>query len=120
MGAVTDRHCPVLARCDGIVIPAASAGLRCQARDVKKWGGVRATTGIIAGKAYFEATVQDEGLCRIGWSSKSAVLDVGTSAGSFGYGGTGKKSNQQKFEDYGEPFGQVCVHFIHLMWPPAF
>ena len=33
---------------------------------------------------------------------------------SFGYGGTGKKSNAGTFEDYGEPFGKgdvigVCI-----------
>lgn len=47
----------------------------------------------------------DEGLCRIGWSTEKAVHDIGTDKFSFGYGGTGKKSNNRQFEDYGESFG---------------
>jgi len=34
-------------------------------------------------------------------------LDLGTQPGSYGYGGTGKKSTDRKFEDYGGKFGQV-------------
>lgn len=80
-------------------------GLRCQSREFKDWHGCRATTGVNgAGKYYFEGTVSDEGLCRVGWSTQKANLDLGTDRFSFGYGGTGKKSNNRQFDDYGESF----------------
>lgn len=91
-------------------------GLRCQARDERAWGGVRGTVGVLNGSAYYEATVADEGLCRVGWSTKSATLDVGSSVGSFGYGGTGKKSTARQFEDYGQPFGQVGEGLVINHW----
>jgi ATP-dependent RNA helicase DDX1 len=80
-------------------------GLTCQARSEHSWGGCRATLGAFTGNVYFEATVRDEGLCRLGWATLAASLDVGTDKGSFGYGGTGKKSHAKSFEDYGESFG---------------
>lgn len=57
------------------------------------------------GRFYYETTVTDEGLCRVGWSTEKASLDIGTDAFSFGFGGTGKKSNNRQFDDYGEAFG---------------
>lgn len=81
-------------------------GLRSQSRDPKAWQGVRATKAVTGkGKYYYEATVADEGLCRIGWSTEKAALDLGTCKFGFGFGGTGKKSNCRQFDDYGEPFG---------------
>ncbi|KAK7070784.1 ATP-dependent RNA helicase ddx1 [Halocaridina rubra] len=81
-------------------------GLRCQSRDPKAWQGVRGTKGVVGkGKYYYEATVSDEGLCRVGWSTPQAALDLGTCKNGFGFGGTGKKSNCKQFDDYGEPFG---------------
>ena len=47
----------------------------------------------------------DEGLCRVGWSTEKASLDLGTDRFSFGFGGTGMKSNNKQFEPYGEAFG---------------
>lgn len=45
-------------------------GLRCQSRDTKVWQGVRGTKGVTGkGKYYYEATVADEGLCRVGYST---------------------------------------------------
>jgi ATP-dependent RNA helicase DDX1 len=84
-------------------------GLRCQSRAEKSWGGGRATVGAFAGAVYYEATVTDEGLCRVGWSTAAASLDVGTDRHSFGYGGTGKKSHARSFEDYGGPYGRGDV-----------
>ena len=46
----------------------------------------------------------DEGLCRIGWSTRSADLDLGTDKHGFGFGGTGKKSYARQFDTYGEPY----------------
>lgn len=40
--------------------------------------------------------------CRVGWSTLSATLDLGTDRLSFGYGGTGKKSHTRSFGDYGQ------------------
>ncbi|GAB0093946.1 ATP-dependent RNA helicase Ddx1 [Sergentomyia squamirostris] len=81
-------------------------GLKCQAREFKEWHGCRATTGVQgSGKYYYEATVTDEGLCRVGWSTHTANLDLGTCKSGFGFGGTGKKSNNRQFDDYGEAFG---------------
>ncbi|XP_055594121.1 ATP-dependent RNA helicase Ddx1-like [Uranotaenia lowii] len=85
-------------------------GLRCQSRDLNRWQGCRATTGVKGqGKFYYEATVTDEGLCRIGWSMGKAKLNLGTDKCGFGYGGTGKKSHGNTFSDYGESFGQNDV-----------
>ena len=43
-------------------------GTVCQSRD-SSWSGLRGTKGIVnKGKYYYEATVSDEGLCRVGWA----------------------------------------------------
>ena len=49
----------------------------------------------------------DEGLCRVGWSTLKASLDLGTDKEGFGFGGTGKKSFGRQFDTYGE----VCYTF---------
>jgi ATP-dependent RNA helicase DDX1 len=82
----------------------------------------------MAGKVYYEVTMTDEGLCRVGWSTRDGKvsvlvalylgifrvanwccipgsLELGFDLLGFGFGGTGKKSSGKKFEDYGEPFG---------------
>ncbi|XP_039437758.1 ATP-dependent RNA helicase Ddx1-like [Culex pipiens pallens] len=86
-------------------------GLRCQSREFKEWHGCRASTGVRGGKGkyYYEATVTDEGLCRVGWSTEIAALDLGTDRFGFGFGGTGKKSNCKQFDNYGEAFGKCDV-----------
>uniref|UniRef100_A0A8D8MUA2 ATP-dependent RNA helicase n=3 Tax=Culex pipiens TaxID=7175 RepID=A0A8D8MUA2_CULPI len=86
-------------------------GLRCQSREFKEWHGCRGTTGVRGGKGkyYYEATVTDEGLCRVGWSTEIAALDLGTDRFGFGFGGTGKKSNCKQFDNYGEAFGKCDV-----------
>jgi len=98
----------------------AEDGLLCQARLAQQWCGARADIGVlngmlrnvcavsdyVVGAVYYEVTVVDEGLCRIGWSTTAAKLDLGTDQYGFGFGGTGKKSNNRKFEDYGEPYGK--------------
>lgn len=85
-------------------------GLRCQSREQREWHGCRATKGVHSGgKFYYEATVTDEGLCRVGWSTPQANLDLGTDRFGFGFGGTGKKSNAKQFDSYGEPFGMHDV-----------
>ncbi|KAG5330852.1 DDX1 helicase, partial [Acromyrmex heyeri] len=93
-------------------------GLRCQSREQKEWHGCRANKGVSgSGKYFFEATVTDEGLCRIGWSTSQAALDLGTDKFGYGFGGTGKKSNAKQFDNYGEAFGMhdVIGCFLDLM-----
>jgi hypothetical protein len=41
-------------------------------------------------------------------------LDLGTCRFGFGFGGTGKKSNNKQFDDYGGPFGKADVIGCHL------
>jgi ATP-dependent RNA helicase DDX1 len=61
--------------------------------------------GVSSGKAYFETKITDEGLCRVGWSTRSATLELGKDKQSFGWGGTGTKSWNSNFDPYGEAFG---------------
>ena len=94
-------------------------GLQLQSRDTTKWAGCRCSTGIRVTsteksgqasldedeghvKGYsFECTVLDkEGLVRVGWSSYDASLQLGTDAEGYGYGGTGMKSNSNKYEPF--------------------
>ncbi|KAJ8978814.1 hypothetical protein NQ317_018904 [Molorchus minor] len=84
-------------------------GLRVQSREFKEWHGCRCTRGARTGKWGFEATVTDEGLCRVGWSVLQANLDLGTDRCGYGFGGTGKKSNNKQFDNYGEAFGKSDV-----------
>ena len=90
-------------------------GLTCQSREQREWHGSRATRGVTArGKYYFEATVKDEGLCRVGFSTDQASLDLGTCRFGFGFGGTGKKSNNKQFDSYGRAFGKEEVLGCYL------
>ncbi|XP_056437983.1 ATP-dependent RNA helicase DDX1 [Gadus chalcogrammus] len=79
-------------------------GMCCQSREFKEWHGCRSTKGVTKGKYYYEVSCHDQGLCRIGWSSSLAALDLGTDKFSFGFGGTGKKSHNKQFDSYGEEF----------------
>eukprot|EP01041_Mallomonas_annulata_P009470 gene9470-19665_t len=81
-------------------------GISCQSMDDKNWVGARASHGIFSGKAYFEFRItRAGGLCRLGWSTKSANLELGMDSHGFGYGGTGKRSYNRAFENYGESYG---------------
>ncbi|KAK7113868.1 hypothetical protein V1264_000029 [Littorina saxatilis] len=90
-------------------------GTLCQARDSASWHGTRSNKAVVgAGKWYYEGTVTDEGLCRLGWSTGQARLDLGTCKFGFGFGGTGKKSWGKQFDSYGEPFGMNDTIGCHL------
>lgn len=78
-------------------------GLECKSDDQVKWNGIRANIEVQSGRYMYEVMVVD-GLCRVGWGAAFAKLEVGGDDKSFGYGGTGKKSWNRKFEDYGETF----------------
>ena len=81
-------------------------GLVCQSRD-KGWQGCRTTWGVVEeDRYYYEATVSDEGLCRIGWSTQEGRLELGKDDMGYGFGGTGKKSFNSQFDEYGEKFGK--------------
>lgn len=58
--------------------------------------------------------MRDEGLVRVGWSTRAATLELGTDKQGFGFGGTGIKSHSKQFEPYGEAFGQGDV--IGAFW----
>ena len=90
-------------------------GLKAQSRHQKEWHGCRTTKGVSGhGRYYYEAIVTDEGLCRVGFSTEKAKLDLGTCEYGYGYGGTGKKSNKRQFDDYGGPFGKGDVIGCYL------
>uniref|UniRef100_A0A673GIY2 ATP-dependent RNA helicase n=1 Tax=Sinocyclocheilus rhinocerous TaxID=307959 RepID=A0A673GIY2_9TELE len=79
-------------------------GLCCQSREFKEWHGCRSTKAVTKGKYYYEVACHDQGLCRLGWSTAQASLDLGTDKYGFGFGGTGKKSHNKQFDSYGEEF----------------
>ena len=99
----------------GPALAVSADGLTCQSREQREWHGSRCTRGVSArGKYYFEATVKDEGLCRVGFSTDQASLDLGTCRFGFGFGGTGKKSNNKQFDSYGRAFGKEEVLGCYL------
>tara|TARA_B100000073_G_scaffold110020_3_gene88753 strand:- start:1284 stop:3677 length:2394 start_codon:yes stop_codon:yes gene_type:complete len=94
-----------------------SNGLKAECRAKHAWAGARCTMGYCTSpnnnkhtKVAYECSVLDDGLVRLGFSFVNASLDgLGTDASSWGYGGTGKKSHNKKFEDYGTKFGKGDV-----------
>jgi ATP-dependent RNA helicase DDX1 len=78
----------------------------CSSSSDKNWVGVRATHGVKSGKYYYEATVNGkDGICRFGWSTMAAHLELGKDTHGYGYGGTSMKSWNNTFEKYGTKFG---------------
>ena len=90
------------------------SGTVCQCRHQKNWSGVRANVGTTGGNVYFEGTCEDDGLCRVGWSTLAAKLNLGTCKFGYGFGGTGMKSNSRKFEKYGTAFSKGDVIGCYL------
>ncbi|XP_015605100.1 heterogeneous nuclear ribonucleoprotein U-like protein 2 isoform X2 [Cephus cinctus] len=79
------------------------------------WAGARASYGFTCGKVYYETKIiehcpinlQDEEnshVLRVGWSVAQTSMQLGEEKLSYGYGGTGKKSTNNKFTDYGGTF----------------
>merc|ERR1719253_2263933 len=81
-------------------IRVADDGLECNSVVDRRWCGVRATCVVLKGKYMFEVELV-KGLLRVGWSAGAAKLELGMGEQSFGYGSTGKKSWNGKFEDFG-------------------
>ena len=50
-------------------------------------------------------TEQHPHVVRVGWSVAETDMTVGESKYSLGYGATGKKVNEGRYENYGETFG---------------
>ena len=90
------------------------SGLICQSRAERQWQGARAERGVRSGCHYYEVSVRDEGLVRVGWSMLSATLELGCDGQGFGYGGTAKKSNNRQFDSYGEVYGRGDVIGCYL------
>jgi ATP-dependent RNA helicase DDX1 len=74
-----------------------------------RWQGARASRGANSGQWFFQVEVLSDGLCRVGWATENGSLDLGTDSEGFGYGGTGKKSHEREFLNYGEPYGEGDV-----------
>ncbi|XP_041431249.1 heterogeneous nuclear ribonucleoprotein U-like protein 1 isoform X2 [Xenopus laevis] len=86
------------------------------------WSGARATHGVNRGRVCFEMKVTEEmavghlpssepdpHVVRVGWSLDSCSTQLGEEPFSYGYGGTGKKSTNSRFENYGEVFAEHDV-----------
>jgi len=82
------------------------------------WKGCRATHGIIGGAYYYEVKIinnmqvdmpdtapKNMNIVRLGASLPLSSLFLGDSEESWGWGGTGKKSNGNRFVDFGGVFG---------------
>ncbi|KAF6772353.1 hypothetical protein AHF37_08499 [Paragonimus kellicotti] len=89
-------------------------GSMVQAQLAQGWQGCRANQGIRGpGRFYFEITPLEQiGLCRVGWSTEDANLNLGTDWFGFGYGADnegfglngqqGKRMHNDEIENYGE------------------
>lgn len=88
-------------------------GLRCSSSG-KFWAGAHGTHGVQSGRHYFEVKITGNGIARVGWADRSASLELGKDAFGFGFGGTGKKVTGNKYEDYGESFGNGDVIGCYL------
>jgi len=82
------------------------------------WKGARGTHGVIGGCYYYEVKViknlnvdmpdtapKNQNICRVGCSLPLSPLFLGDTAESWGWGGTGKKSHNAEFDDFGASFG---------------
>ncbi|XP_037033065.1 heterogeneous nuclear ribonucleoprotein U-like protein 1 [Bradysia coprophila] len=97
------------------------------------WAGVRATHGVKSGKVSYEILIDDlyrirgqydrnPNEIRCGWSVKTSSLQLGEAPLSFGYGGSGKKSLNNEFTDYGCKFrnrGDVIGVYLDLDSTPC-
>ena len=45
--------------------------------DTYRWQGGRSEKGVVTGKWYYEATITDNGLCRIGFATADAFQELG-------------------------------------------
>lgn len=105
-----DAQTPALSTVDrGRSVAVDNVNNIAQCRHPVIWDGVRATRGVSSGKWYFIVKMCDEGISRVGWSSRHASLILGTDRRGFGYGGTAMKSHKGKFDPYGEKYTKSDV-----------
>ena len=52
-------------------------GNEVQNPDQYRWQGGRSEKGVVSGKHYYEATITDNGLCRIGFATADAYQELG-------------------------------------------
>lgn len=89
--------------CEGPIV-ISSDGTRAESRS-PQWVGVPLLLQVHNAEVGAFAVEVLEGLLRLGWAAPNAAIgDLGSSSGSFGFGGTGKKVTAGKFEAYGKPF----------------
>ncbi|CAE8691729.1 unnamed protein product [Polarella glacialis] len=82
-------------------------GAGCPSTPSRAWNGVRGRPGILGGSYMFEIKVAGEcDMVRVGWTPADSSRSVGSELHSYGFGGTGKKSIENRFADYGPPFGK--------------
>jgi len=82
--------------------------LECKA-PAQVWGGARLFVRVKPGEVAAYAIEVLEGLLRVGWAAPYAseslpAAEIGQDERSFGFGGTGKKVHNNKFESYGASF----------------
>jgi len=90
-------------------ISLASGGLTVQTRKENGWAGVRCTTGVTSGSYSFSVKCEDEGIVRVGVAAASTRLELGKDLVSYGFGGTGMKVQNNKFEKWGQAYGKEDV-----------
>lgn len=72
--------------------------------DAKRWYGVRGRPGVLHGLYQFDIRLECASLVRVGWAAINSRRVLGLDARSYGFGGTGQKVNDGRFERYGEEF----------------
>jgi hypothetical protein len=92
---------------DGVVVRADGSGAACSL-EKSKWSGVRGRPGVLKGRYQYEIELEEACLLRVGFSGITSRRTVGKDARSFGYGGTGMKSNAGQFEQYGAEFSETA------------
>lgn len=103
-----DLHCELNLNDKDIFVLVTEDGNECKSEDNTKWNGIRASIEVMQGKYMYEVLIH-EGMARVGWGAGFSKLELGVEDKSFGYGTTGKKSWNKKFEDYGEAFSSGDV-----------
>uniref|UniRef100_A0A0N4ZMX2 ATP-dependent RNA helicase n=1 Tax=Parastrongyloides trichosuri TaxID=131310 RepID=A0A0N4ZMX2_PARTI len=94
-----------------------STGTKLSSSNEKIWSGSRCCCGVKGkGKYFYEVYCENGTLFRFGWGLKSANLNLGLDKGGFGYGATAMKSNNKRFDEYGEKYksGDYIGCYINL------
>ncbi|CAE7022788.1 Ddx1, partial [Symbiodinium sp. CCMP2456] len=87
---------------EGVDVSDDGLSASCSADDA--WLGLRGRPGVLKGAYQYEVELKNDCLLRLGWAAAAGRRALGTDERSFGFGGTGMKSNAGRFEKYGEMF----------------